>query len=74
MKKNIGYAFGPLNGLGIKKGRLVNNAPQAVSGIAKIAEMRKEMKRMQKIDIVRTGTFQAEMMSDLNEKMRGLED
>jgi hypothetical protein len=73
-KENIGYAFGPLNGLGIKKGRLVNNAPQAVSGIAKMAELRKEMKKSQKISIVREGTYQAEMMSDLNEKLSGLED
>jgi len=73
-KDNIGYAFGPLNGLGVKNGRLVNNAPQAVSGIARMAELRKEIKRSEKISIVREGTYQAEMMSDLEKKLNGLED
>jgi hypothetical protein len=40
------------HGLGISRGRLVNNAPPCVTGIQKMVALKKEMKKQKKIEMI----------------------
>jgi hypothetical protein len=58
---------GSFDGLTMKGGRLVNNRPDGQTGIAQAADIRKSMKRAEKIMVVAKGTAMGEMMSDMGE-------
>jgi hypothetical protein len=53
--------------LTVRNGRLINNRPDGQTGIAQAAEIRKSMKRAEKISIVAKGTAMGEMMSEMGE-------
>lgn len=53
------------SGLTVKNGRLINNRPDGQTGIAQAADIRKSMKKAEKVMIVAKGTAIGEMMSDM---------
>ena len=59
------------SGLDVQGGRLINNRPDGVSGIAQAAAAKKAMKRMSKIemysDAVALGNMKSEMMESEQE-------
>lgn len=58
---------GSFSGLTMRNGRLINNRPDGQTGIAQAADVRKAMKRAEKISIVARGTAMGEMMSEMGE-------
>jgi ABC-type uncharacterized transport system ATPase component len=62
-QKNVGS----FEGLTVKDGMLINNRPDGQTGIAQAAQVKKAMKRAEKISIVARGTAMGEMMSDMGE-------
>jgi hypothetical protein len=53
----------------IKKGRLINNAPELEMGLSKAARFRKEMKRAEKVRMIAEGNELANMNIDLFKKL-----
>ena len=53
------------SGLTVRNGRLINNRPDGQTGIAQAAEIRKSMKKAEKVMIVAKGTAMGEMMSEM---------
>lgn len=62
------YSGSKYDGLTVRNGRLINNRPDGQTGIAQAAEIRKSMKRAEKISIVAKGTAMGEMMSEMGEE------
>ncbi len=62
------YSGSQYDGLTVRNGRLINNRPDGQTGIAQAAEIRKSMKRAEKISIVAKGTAMGEMMSEMGEE------
>ena len=57
------------NGLTMRNGRLINNRPDGQTGIAQAADIRRSMKKAEKVMIVAKGTAMGEMMSEMGECM-----
>lgn len=57
------------NGLTVKGGRLINQLPTGVTGIQRAAQIKKEMKRADKISMMSEAMYQAEIRADLTEKL-----
>lgn len=55
-QKGLGY------GLTVKDGMLINNRPCGQTGIKQISDMKKEIRRQEKIEIVAQGINRAEDM------------
>ncbi len=53
----------------IKKGRLINNAPELEMGISKAARFRKEMKRAEKVRMIAEGNELSNMNINLFKKL-----
>ena len=53
----------------IKKGRLINKAPELEMGLSKAARFRKEMKRAEKVRMIAEGNELANMNIDLFKKL-----
>ena len=53
----------------VQRGRLINNAPNGVTGIQRAAQIKKEMKRAEKISMMSEAMYQAEIRADLTEKL-----
>jgi hypothetical protein len=77
----IGKKFGSIyslmnDGLTVKDGRLINNRPNSKNGIEKAAELRKSIKRAEKIEMyseaVALGDMKAEMREEGMEVMMTL--
>jgi hypothetical protein len=51
------------DGLEVKGGRLINNRPDGVTGIAEAASVRKIMKRSEKVSMISEGVSLGESMS-----------
>ena len=62
------------NDLTVKNGRLINNRPNSVTGIQQAAQIKKDLKKAEKIQMyseaVSLGMQKAEMIEDLKERMR----
>lgn len=58
-------------GLPVEGGRLVNNRPDGMTGIAHMAMTRKAMKKEAKINMAAEGYVRGEQMSEMNEMMGG---
>lgn len=58
-------------GLTMKDGRLQNERPDGVSGIQHAANMRKMMKREEKVSVMEEAMYRAEMRADMKEMMGG---
>lgn len=52
-------------GLEIKDGRLINNRPDGMTGIAQVAMAKSEMTRMKKIQTTAEGVSLGNMMSEI---------
>ena len=61
------YSSDKFDGLTVRNGRLINNRPDGQTGIAQASDIRKSMKRAEKISIVAKGTAMGEMMSEMGE-------
>lgn len=62
-----GYTVG--SGLDVKNGRLINNRPDGITGIAEAANARKIMKRMEKVDVISEGVSLGNMKSEMFENL-----
>ena len=51
-----------INGLYVKDGRLINDRPDARSGIEKAAEMRKAVKRQNNVEQIAEGIRRAQIL------------
>lgn len=63
--KNSIYQQGG-SGLAVRDGMLVNNRPDGETGIAQMSRMKKEMKRMKKIDMIAEGVNMGNMKTNTN--------
>ena len=75
--KNLGSIYGIMDdGLTVKDGRLINNRACSKSGIEKAAELKKALKRAEKISMyseaVALGTMKSEIMENEMEMMMPL--
>ena len=57
------------DGLAVRNGRLINDRPDGMTGIQKMCETKKMMKREQKIDMM----VEADVRASMREKMMGYE-
>ena len=55
------------NGLDVQGGRLINNRPDSMSGIAQAAVAKKAMKRVEKVSMIADGVSLGDMRSDMME-------
>lgn len=55
------------SGLDVQGGRLINNRPCGVTGLAEAAAAKKAMKRMDKIDMIAAGVSMGNMRSEMME-------
>jgi hypothetical protein len=53
---------GSFDGLTVSDGRLINNRPNGITGIAQAAQVRKAMKVAEKVSIIARGNSMSEMM------------
>jgi hypothetical protein len=58
------------NDLTVRNGRLINNRPNSVTGIQQAAQIKKDMKREQKIQMMAEAVYRGEMMSDLEKSLK----
>lgn len=58
-----------MSGLGMKDGRMINERPCGMTGIQHAAEMKKMLKREQKIEMM----VEADVRASMREKMMGYE-
>lgn len=58
------------NDLTIRNGRLVNNRPNDITGIQQAAQIKKDLKREQKIQMMEEAMYRAEMRSDMMESLK----
>jgi hypothetical protein len=65
---------GNLDGLEIRNGRLINNAPDGMTGIQKAAMMKKARRIEEKTMIMENAMYRAEMRADMMENMMGGKD
>ena len=56
------------DGLTVKDGRLINNRPNGKNGIEKAAELRKAIKRAEKISMISEGVALGEMKAEMREE------
>ena len=56
-------------GYTVRDGRLINEAPEPVMGLSKMAQMRKSMKRAEKVRMIAEGNELAEANIDLFKKL-----
>jgi hypothetical protein len=62
---------GILDGLEVRNGRLINNAPDGMTGIQKLAMMKKARYVEEKTMIMENAMYRAEMRADMMEDMKG---
>jgi hypothetical protein len=58
------------NDLTVRNGRLINNRPNSISGIQKACQIKKELKKQEKIAVMEEAMYRAEMRADLMESMK----
>jgi hypothetical protein len=63
------YSGSKFDGLTVRDGRLINNRPDGQTGIAQAADIKRSMKRSEKVMIVAKGTAMGEMMSEMGDCM-----
>ena len=73
----IGKKFGSIyslmnDGLTVKDGRLINNRPCSKNGIEKAAELRKSIKRAEKISMISEGVALGDMKAEMREEGMGM--
>jgi hypothetical protein len=66
MKKSL-YSQAKYSGLSVRGGRLVNNRPDGQTGISQAIEVKKAMKKAEKIATMSEAFMIGEAISDMNE-------
>ena len=71
--KNLGSIYGIMDdGLTVKDGRLINNRPCSKNGIEKAAELRKAIKRADKISMISEGVALGDLKAEMREEEMGM--
>ena len=71
--KNLGSIYSIMDdGLTVKDGRLINNRPCSKNGIEKAAELRKAIKRADKISMISEGVALGDMKAEMREEGMGM--
>jgi len=73
----IGKKFGSIyslmnDGLTVKDGRLINNRPNSKNGIEKAAELRKALKKAEKIEMYSEAVALGNMKEDMMQEGMGM--
>lgn len=58
-------------GLTVRNGRLINQAPDGVSGIRQAVDMKKALKKGEKISMIAEGVRMGNNLSEMDEMMMG---
>jgi hypothetical protein len=58
------------NDLTVRNGRLINTRPNSVTGIQQAAQIKKDLKREQKIQMMAEAVYRGDKMSDLSESLK----
>lgn len=58
-------------GLTVRNGRLINQAPDGVSGISQAVDMKKALKKGEKISMIAEGVRMGKNLSEMDEMMMG---
>ena len=58
------------NDLTVRNGRLINTRPNSVTGIQQAAQIKKDLKREQKIQMMAEAVYRGDKMSDLEESLK----
>jgi hypothetical protein len=61
------------NDLTVKNGRLINNRPNGITGIQQAAEIRKAMKKAEKIEMMAQAVAIGNIKADAIEYMKGMD-
>ena len=61
------YSGSKFDGLTVRNGRLVNNRPDGQTGIAQASQVRKSMKKAEKVSMIAKGVAMGDIMSDMGE-------
>jgi hypothetical protein len=69
MYLNNDYLYTMYNDLTVRNGRLINNRPNDVTGIQQAAQIKKDLKREQKISMMEEAMYRAEMRSNMMESL-----
>jgi hypothetical protein len=71
--KNLGSIYGIMDdGLTVKDGRLINNRPNGKNGIEKACELRKAIKRAEKIEMYSEAVALGDMKAEMREEGMGM--
>jgi hypothetical protein len=71
--KNLGSIYGIMDdGLTVKDGRLINNRPCSKNGIEKAAELRKAIKRAEKIEMYSEAVALGDLKAEMREEGMGM--
>jgi len=65
LSNSIYQQKGSAPGLTVKDGMLINNRPDGVTGIRMMCDMKKALKRSEKVSIIAEGTSIAELKSEM---------
>jgi len=71
--KNLGSIYGIMDdGLTVKDGRLINNRPNGKNGIEKACELKKAIKKAEKISMISEGVALGDMKAEMREEGMGM--
>ena len=71
--KNLGSIYGIMDdGLTVKDGRLINNRPCSKNGIEKAAELKKAIKRAEKIEMYSEAIALGDLKAEMREEEMGM--
>ena len=71
--KNLGSIYGIMDdGLTVKDGRLINNRPCSKNGIEKAAELKKAIKRAEKIEMYSEAVALGDLKAEMREEGMGM--
>lgn len=71
--KNLGSIYGIMDdGLTVKDGRLINNRPCSKNGIEKAAELKKAIKRAEKIEMYSEAVALGDLKAEMREEEMGM--
>ena len=71
--KNLGSIYGIMDdGLTVKDGRLINNRPNGKNGIEKACELKKDIKKAEKIEMYSEAVALGDMKAEMREEGMGM--
>ena len=71
--KNLGSIYGIMDdGLTVKDGRLINNRPNGKNGIEKACELKKAIKKAEKIEMYSEAVALGDLKAEMREEGMGM--